>query len=261
MSQSSLFIIAKKMKKANGSFNPIPASIATKRPLGKWKGNSYMMERDFAARERFGNGKSNLGLLVSNDYIVLDIDNKPPSVRGEKRKWSDDSGVKDFEKLCEEHDELPVTLAQNTPSGGKHLYFSKTGKEDEAALKNWSSCMRSADGKLIAVDIRVQGGYVMCAPSCNAHGKKYAWTTEKGYSVPMAPFPNWILKNIMGTVNMEKQHLERQIYSSEPCNNFYIDDEEITAFKQSKYWQDCFRIAPTPDENNIYNITATAPYD
>lgn len=258
MTQSELFSIAKKMKKFNISFNPIPACIEKKRPFGKWAGDSYTMEKDFATREKWGNGTCNLGLLVSSDYIVVDVDNKPPAVKGGKH-YSLETGLDDFNRLCQLEETLPVTLTANTPSGGKHYYFAFTGKPGETELKNWTACM-TLNENLIAVDIRVKGGYVMCSPSKKPTGK-YTWATSNEYKVEMAPLPNWILKNILDATKKNNTHFESQRFTKEPLLNFDLDTEDITRFKKSEFWQDCFKISGQPDANNIYRITATKPYD
>lgn len=83
MTISELFKKAKQMRLHNSSFLPIPASPETKRPIGSWKPPSYSFEKDFQKREHPG---CNLGFLVSDDYIVIDIDNKPPCNKLEQNR-------------------------------------------------------------------------------------------------------------------------------------------------------------------------------
>ncbi|KAJ3273679.1 hypothetical protein HK104_004239 [Borealophlyctis nickersoniae] len=126
-------------------------------------------------------------------------------------------------------------------------------------LKNWTSCM-SIDGKHIAVNIRKKGGYVMCPPSTKG-AKQYTWDTKDEFKVPMAPLPNWILKNIVETMKMNPKHFERQEFTSDPSANSDTEDPDIQLFVDSVFWQDCFELEPQPDRNNLIRITATQPYD
>lgn len=258
MTQTYLFNLAKKMKKANPSFNPIPASKENKRPLGKWGKGCYLFEKDFPTREKW-DPECNLGLLVSDDYIVIDVDAKPPAVKGNKKVYSENLGLDDFNALIEQNDPLPKTLSATTPSGGKHYYFKLTGRKDESALKNWTACMSMEDGTLIAVDIRKKGGYVMCDPSMKGT-KRYTWDRPEKYAFPMADMPNWILKNILQTMKKHPKHFEAQQYTAEPHLNHDFEDGDLQMFKESEYWQDCFKVDETPNQQNIYRITATAPY-
>lgn len=256
MTQTELFKCAKNLKKRHPTFNPIPSSPDTKRPVGPWKGDSYNFDRDFVNREASLGGKSNLGLLVSDDYLVLDIDNKPPAAHAKSKTFSARTGVDDFKTLCDQNEELPVTLTVRTPSDGHHYYFKLRGEDCEELLKNWSCCM-NLDGKLIAVDIRKKGGYVNCPPSTKGV-KGYKWTN--GYSTEMAPLPKWILKNILETMTTHKPHFERQEYTSEPSLNTDFKNDDVTMFKESQWYKSFFQIGK-PNTHNIINITVSEPYD
>ncbi|KAJ3052682.1 hypothetical protein HK097_005885, partial [Rhizophlyctis rosea] len=235
MPQTELFRVAKNMKRANPAFNPIPASSETKRPLGKWGGDTYLFERDFPKREAWEPG-CNLGLLVSDEYVVIDVDNKTPAIKSRKLNYSEATGVADFQTLIANNEPLPQTLTVTTPSGGKHYYFALTGREDELKLKNWTACMK-LDGKLVAVDLSDQ------------------------YKVPMAPLPNWILNNIVGAHESHEKHFEVQQYTSEPSVNEAPTNDDVATFKASPWWQPCFEIEASPDSNNFYIITAKEPYN
>ncbi|KAJ3159188.1 hypothetical protein HDU88_000633 [Geranomyces variabilis] len=246
------------MNRANNSFIPIPASVENKRPLGKWSGNSYLFERDFPKREQW-EVNCNLGLLVSDDFIVIDVDNKPPAHLSTKKQYSENSGINDFQALIDQNAQLPKTLVVCTPSGGKHYYFALTGRDDEQVLKNWTSCM-NLGGKLIAVDIRKKGGYVMCPPSKKGT-KRYAWETKEDFNVALAPLPQWILRNIVTTAQKNPEHFEAQKYIELPVDNETLSSDDIQIFKTSEYWEDCFAIAQHPDKNCLYSVTASAPYN
>lgn len=259
MTQSELFKIAKKMRRDNRVFVPIPADPNRKRPVGLWAGNSYKFEKDFQQREQLLGNTANLGLLVSDAYVVIDVDNKAPAVRGSKQIYSESTGLQDFITLVNKHGEFPDTMTVTTPSGGKHYYFSVADTDDEKKLKNWSCCM-NLDGRLIAVDIRKKGGYVMCPPSMKGT-KRYRWESSEEHKATMATLPSWIVTNIMETMTKAPIHFEKQEFTCEPSLNEDFKDEDLDLFKTSPYWQDCFQAAKSPDVHNRIVFTATGPYD
>ncbi|KAI9089845.1 bifunctional DNA primase/polymerase, partial [Phlyctochytrium arcticum] len=258
MVQTQLFKVAKKMRAHNPWFNPVPASVKDKRPLGLWKAGKYTFERDFQKREKWDD-ECNLGLIINSKYIVLDIDNKSPANKSSTKKYSENTGIDDFNTLVSENEFLPKTLSVTTPSGGKHYYFKLTGVDDETMLKNWTACMSHND-KLIAVDIRKQGGYVMCPPSTKGPNS-YIWDDrENEYRVEMAPLPQWILRNIQTTMEKHETHFSRQEFISSPVDNAPLNNNDVDMFKKSEYYLEQFQIDQSPNRDNMFIITATAPY-
>ena len=80
--------------------------------------------------------------------------------------------------------------------------FKLTGAKGEDKLTNGNYCMQF-EKKVIAVDIRMSGGCVIC-PSSNKidSDKRYKW--ENDCKVPIAPLPDWILHNILDTCASKK---------------------------------------------------------
>ncbi|KAJ3024934.1 hypothetical protein HDV00_000519, partial [Rhizophlyctis rosea] len=111
MTQTQLFKLAKQLKKDNPLFNPIPASRLLKRPIGKWAGNSYIFEKEFPKREQ---PNCNLGLLVTEEYVVVDVDAKPPADKAKVKVYSKNNGTDDWKTLMERNGGLPATLQSNT---------------------------------------------------------------------------------------------------------------------------------------------------
>ncbi|KAI9090291.1 hypothetical protein DFS34DRAFT_143473 [Phlyctochytrium arcticum] len=257
MAQTQLFKYAKKMHAHNRAFIPIPASIQNKCPIGKWSNGSYIFEKDFKKREQ---ADCNLSLIINDQYMVIDVDNRAPSIKNKSDKYSERTGIEDFQELVEQNEHLPSTLSVTTPSGGKHYYFSLSGSDEEAQLKNWAVCMTLND-KLIAVDVRKQGGCIMCPPS-KKKAKLYTWDdTNLEYKKEMAPLPKWILDNILTTMKKTKKHFELQQFTANPVDNTILNDEDVILFKESEYYQDHFQIDKSANRNNIFLITATKPYE
>ena len=77
--------------------------------------------------------------------------------------------------------ELPPTLAQSTPRGGRHAFFAF-----DPARPMRCTASKIAPG----VDTRGDGGYVILAGSARDDGALYAWETAADH--PVAPIPDWL---------------------------------------------------------------------
>lgn len=111
---------------------------------------------------------SNIAVATGNGIFVVDCDIKP--------------GVDGRAALAEleaKHGALPPTLTARTGSGGLHLYFRCTG----APINN--SASKIGPG----IDIRGDGGYVVCPPSKHKSGGLYSWIDEL---TPIADAPEWL---------------------------------------------------------------------
>ena len=80
---------------------------------------------------------------------------------------------------------LPEELTSvRTPRGGRHIYFAYPE----------GRVIRNSAGKLgKGLDVRAQGGYVICPPSVNGDGIEYRWDPEQ-WGV-LYPAPEWLLSS------------------------------------------------------------------
>lgn len=116
----------------------------------------------------------NLGLVTgsASGVLVLDIDPRH-------------GGTESLARLCATHGELPATLLVNTGGGGQHYYF----RMPDAAIRN--SVGRLGEG----LDIRGEGGYVVCPPSSHISGGVYSWDSAEGFRrAGLADVPDWLLR-------------------------------------------------------------------
>jgi len=90
---------------------------------------------------------------VSN-LIVIDLDER-----------ADYSGIASFKKAGFSH---PDTVTARTPSRGLHFYF----RADGTIVKNSVSALAKG------VDVRGEGGYIICPPSQTVFGP-YVWESER----------------------------------------------------------------------------------
>lgn len=114
----------------------------------------------------------------ANGIFVFDVD-------------QDDATGKDgrasLAALERQHGPLPPTIEVITPRGGSHLYFRHPGPKWE---------IRNSAGELAPfIDVRGDGGYVICPPSRLPDGRAYTWegSSDPDEGVRAAPAPAWLL--------------------------------------------------------------------
>ncbi len=137
-----------------------------------------------------GKGDCNIGVATgpASGFFAVDLDG------AEGRRSF-------FEEVLE--DELPETLAVDTPGGGLHLFFRSNG----SPIKNRAKI----GGK--PIDVRGSGGYVVVPPSIHPNGKQYAWVgdDETDIAVP----PAWLLAYVIG----ESSHCSKSSHLSFTIGN------------------------------------------
>jgi len=132
----------------------------------------------------------NLGILTGNKskIIVIDVDVK-------------DKGLETWEKIIKKHGE-PSTIKVRTGNGGLHYYFNYTDK-----LKSDSKVV-IYEGEKVGIDIKNDGGYVVCPPSINAEGKKYMWINKPG-TIELCDIPEWFFQ-YMKTKPVKKPIIKKE---------------------------------------------------
>lgn len=91
-----------------------------------------------------------------------------------------DSSLRQLEAI---HGPLPTTVESATPSGGRHLYFAWPQNGPE--IRNSTS--RVGRG----IDVRGEGGSVVCPPSRLANGRCYRWVANGAHGFVTAP--HWLI--------------------------------------------------------------------
>ncbi len=116
-------------------------------------------------------GVPNVGLATGcdSDVWVLDVDGDP--------------GAATLATLTAKHGPLPETV-EATTGRGRHVYFRHPG----AAV-----ALRNSAGKVgKGLDVRADGGYVVCPPSIHPSGEPYRWVRAPD-AIPLASAPDWLL--------------------------------------------------------------------
>jgi putative DNA primase/helicase len=122
---------------------------------------------------------ANIGVCcgIRADMWVVDLDCKPGAA----------NGLETLDGLEQTHGQLPITLAQTTPSGGRHLLFR--WPDGGERIRNNGKTRRIGPG----IDTRGQGGYIVAPPSV-IDGNFYDWDEE---DMPLAMAPPWLLELVM----------------------------------------------------------------
>jgi len=88
-------------------------------------------------------------------------------------------------QLEAEHGPLPATVEAIT-ARGRHIYF------------RWpQEPVRNSAGKIgLHIDVRGDGGYVLCPPSVHPSGRRYCWSVDSANRI--ADAPGWLLAKQKG---------------------------------------------------------------
>ena len=152
------------LKAIDRGWNPIPVKFKSKTPSRAWKEFQDRRVNKDEIQELFpDNEANNMGIVTGkiSGLCVLDIDKKS-------------GGFETLENLTAEFGSLPQTPTAITGGGGRHFYFAAHGIRNSAGVL----------GK--GLDIRGDGGYVVCPPSVHENGTHYQW--QHGLSLMKCPW-------------------------------------------------------------------------
>lgn len=130
--------------------------------------------------------QANLGLATggARRLVALDIDG--------------DEGRAQLAAFEKAHGALPATATACTGSGGEHRLFICPAHLDLSALSNRVGVQGRGAGGL---DVRVEGGQIVAAPSLHQSGRRYAWT-HRG---PIAEMPEALYRLLTGVGQEDSQ--------------------------------------------------------
>ena len=125
---------------------------------------------------------ANIGMhcgAASGGIVAVDVDNHLPKIDAARVPAGVVlvSGVDAWPEVAALIGSVPDTLEQRTGGGGRQLFFRlpKAGRWD---VKNYNRGLRLPSGRLAAIDLKTDGGYVLLPPSLHpVTGDAYAWTS------------------------------------------------------------------------------------
>lgn len=138
-----------------------------------WLGQGRHLPDSNGERHRLASRQQprNLGIATGGDLVALDVD---PS---------------GFDWLDCNRGELPTTVTETTGRGGWHYLFRLP---DGVRVAN--SASKIAPG----IDIRGEGGCIVCAPSIHQNLNYYAWNEGLSpFEIQPAPLPDLLLEQVI----------------------------------------------------------------
>lgn len=150
-----------------------PLSPGTKVPLKGSHGLKDASADCDVARARWTETPTaNIGIATgaASGFWALDVDPKH-------------GGNKSLAGIMDQHGRPPPTVSVHTPSGGLHLWFRWP-----KGIEIRNSAGRVGPG----IDVRGEGGYVVCPPSALSTGGRYRWVEPAAGRIAEAPW--WLVQ-------------------------------------------------------------------
>lgn len=118
----------------------------------------------------------NIGIATgASDLLVVDVDGP--------------EGAESLKALEAENAPLPETITVKTGKG-VHYYFRRNGHTIGCSTSKLAN----------KIDIRAEGGYVVCPPSVHESGKQYKWARTG----PLADTPEWLINRLYNLRSPER---------------------------------------------------------
>jgi len=158
----------------NQGFSVIPAW--GKVPFGSWTAYQHS-QIDPKSLKAFleHHANANIGIATGkfSGIFVVDIDGL--------------EGEESLRRLEYEYGQLPPTVEVISGGDGRHIYF----KYPERGR------IKTTAGQVAPhIDIRGEGGFIICPPSIHPSGRKYEWSVD--CTLEIATAPTWLLKLAKG---------------------------------------------------------------
>lgn len=162
---------------ASRGFAVFPLIEGRKEPAIKGGFLEATTDLDLIGMRRRVNPSGNIGIATGtiSQLFVLDVDNKAVD------------GFQSLAALEDEYGELPLTVVQETPSGGRHYFF-----RPRIALP-------STIGLRPGIDTRGEKGYIVAAPSKLSNGSYRYASGAHLRGVPIAHVPDWLEELVLKT--------------------------------------------------------------
>ncbi|TVM04051.1 MAG: hypothetical protein CV087_02345 [Candidatus Brocadia sp. WS118] len=157
-------------------FSSIPMSPTDKRPLVKWSQYQDRLPSENEIQEMFSrHPKAMCGLITGKNsgLAVVDCDSS--------------EACEKIDSILPETFETPIAMS---PRGGRHYYF------------RCPESLQTRAGVLPKVDVRANGGLIVCPPSQNFQGKQYRWVNGLELSrEALQEMPASLLCTLKGALN------------------------------------------------------------
>lgn len=145
------------------------------KPMCKWKKLTEEQIFDESCQSIKDNKAANGLAILTGEFskvTVIDLDCK-----------NGQNGLEVFEAMCDKHSEsMDNVVCAESKSGGLHYYFKYTPELKEGQ----KSCFKHEEYDKVDIDIRNQGGLILCSPTPG-----YVWKTSP-FEYALTEVPKWV---------------------------------------------------------------------
>ena len=192
----------------------VPVRRGEKMPAIPWARHQSAPANDALIHAWFDNDPTlGVGLVQGRHVgtIVLDFDG--------------DLGLATLAQL--EAKGLPISARQFTPRGGVHVLVNHPGQH-----------VPTRKNVLPGMDVRGDGGFIVCCPSLGANQRPYAWDVDAHPDeAPIADCPDWLIPVICGPVVGGEDSSGQVIHAAIPAGPFNLP-REVVADGRETYMRD-----------------------
>ncbi|KKK50051.1 hypothetical protein LCGC14_3128890, partial [marine sediment metagenome] len=168
--------------------------------------------------------QANIGLVTGEQFFVIDCD-----------KHEDIDGTARFLQISHEHNEdgIEVTATADTGGGGAHFCFAM---DDAVSVRNQQGMMINGE-RVIGIDVRGEGGYIVAPPSIHASGRPYVWAWNLFEHLKAAPA--WLLTLVASvTGNVSSNNVTEFLALTQPTRaapplGRDVNDVEVEQVKEA----------------------------
>jgi hypothetical protein len=182
----------------------VPVRSGEKLPAIPWAKHQSQPADAALIRTWLDNPAMGLGLVQGRHVgtIVLDFDGEV--------------GLATLESL--EARGLPTSTRQFTPRGGVHVVLTHPGRH-----------VPTRKNVLPGMDVRGDGGFIVCCPSLGANGNSYAWDVDAHpEEAPLADLPEWLVETVCGPVEGGTDLPGQIVRAPLPASGFDFGRELVT---------------------------------
>lgn len=183
LQENQVYITA--LELLNRGFPVFPAN--GKIPCSQWQQYQHNLIKPEVFTNLFlQNPNANIGIITGklSGVFVLDIDGL--------------EGLANLRKLEEKYGVLPQSWEAISGGDGQHIYFK---------YPEHGNVKTSAGQIAPHIDVRGEGGFIICPPSIHPTGRQYEWSVDCAEKIATAP--DWLLKLVM-------QEPEKEVVATSP---------------------------------------------
>ena len=199
-----------------------------KKPILAGYNTPITPQDSFDFHKHLFNDKNNISIRTGHVVCVVDVDNKGDNIR----QW---------DAYVEASGGDPVTWKVKSGGGGYHYYFQWEDDFDVLSSKHYT--LENSD---VVFEFKGTKAKITAPPSIHKSGLTYTWERDP-WTTPLAKLPQWLLRPMA----------YQNTVDNDTSPHGTLDDQDISLFKESPYWQSFLR--PLRGKDNHGRISFKAP--